>query len=99
MFKSSVKTLHRRPLKRFTSYCLPLTVTFIMAYCLCLAFNPFVSNAKAAARSTWYVSKNGNNADGLSWATAWNELNQINWSVVQPGETIQVDGGSQSMTY
>src|SRR5581483_11813178 len=47
----------------------------------------------------YYVSKNGNSSDGKSWATAWNELARINWSVVQPGDTILLDGGAQSMTY
>jgi hypothetical protein len=42
----------------------------------------------------YYVSKNGTNADGLSWATAWNELNQINWSIILPGDTIVIDGGT-----
>ncbi len=46
-----------------------------------------------------YVSKNGNNANGQSWQTAWNELNQINWNVVKPGDTIVLDGGSIEMTY
>src|SRR5437762_261198 len=36
----------------------------------------------------YHISKNDNNGDGLSWATAWNELDQINWSVIQPGDTI-----------
>ena len=36
----------------------------------------------------WY------NADGRSWATAWNELNQVKWNVIQPGDTILVDGGT-----
>ncbi len=53
----------------------------------------------AGTGNTYYVSKNGSNADGKSWQTAWNELNQINWSVIQPGDTILLDGGSTSMTY
>src|SRR5688572_9493039 len=52
-----------------------------------------------AAPTTYYVSKNGSNADGLSWASAWNELSQINWTAVQPGDTILVDGGSSFMEY
>ena len=52
-----------------------------------------------AAGSTYYVSRSGNNADGRSWSAAWNELDQINWSVVQPGDTIFVDGGSSQMVY
>lgn len=47
---------------------------------------------------TYYVSRLGNNADGLSWATAWNELSRINWSVVQPGDTILIDGGTYAST-
>ena len=47
----------------------------------------------------YYVSKNGNNSDGLSWATAWNELNQINWAVIQPGNIIYLDGGASQMQY
>src|SRR5262245_44051850 len=57
------------------------------------------STALATTGTTYYVSKNGNNADGRSWATAWNELNQINWGVVQPGDTILLDGGSSQMIY
>src|SRR6266566_3290310 len=47
----------------------------------------------------YYVSKNGNNGDGLSWQTAWDELNQINWSRIQPGDTILLDGSSTQMVY
>jgi hypothetical protein len=50
--------------------------------------------ARVSAARTFYVSRNGNNADGLSWATAWNELSRINWSTVAAGDTILVDGGS-----
>lgn len=47
----------------------------------------------------YYVSKNGNNQDGRSWATAWNELDQINWAVIHAGQTIYLDGGSSEMVY
>jgi len=47
--------------------------------------------------SAWYVSKSAPaGGDGKSWATAWNELNAINWSVVQSGGTIYLDGGATS---
>ncbi len=52
-----------------------------------------------ASGNTYYVSKNGSNSDGLSWATAWNELDQINWSEIQPGDTVTIDGGSAGMAY
>ena len=41
----------------------------------------------------FYVSKAGNNTDGRSWDTAWNELDQIQWEAVRPGDTIVIDGG------
>jgi len=47
----------------------------------------------SASGNLFYISKNGSNADGLSWATAWNDLNQIKWSIVNPGDTIVIDGG------
>ena len=54
---------------------------------------------KAATGVTYYVSKTGSNADGKTWATAWNELSKINWSVVQPGDTVLLDGGATEMVY
>lgn len=45
--------------------------------------------------TTFYVSRTGSNADGKSWASAWNELDQINWAAIQPGDTITLDGGAQ----
>src|SRR5689334_9184594 len=53
----------------------------------------------ATPGSVYYVSKNGNNADGKSWATAWDEFNKINWSGIRPGDTILLDGGSSHMVY
>lgn len=93
------KILYTSSLRRAPLYYLPITFALISVYLLCLAFNPFIPGAEASNGTTYYVSKNGNNANGLSWATAWNELASIDWSVVQPGDTILVDGGSQSMTY
>lgn len=63
-----------------------------MRYWLGLLILLFVPNLAAA--STYYVSKNGSNAAGTSWSTAWNELSNINWGVVNPGDTIYIDGGS-----
>ncbi len=47
----------------------------------------------------FYVSKAGSNADGTSWATAWNELDRIDWNIVQPGDTVLLDGGTTKMVY
>lgn len=48
---------------------------------------------------TYYVSRTGSNADGTSWVTAWDELDQIDWDVIEPGDTIQLDGGLTEMVY
>jgi parallel beta-helix repeat protein len=47
----------------------------------------------------YFVSTTGNNADGRSWGTAWNGLNQVNWSIIQPGDTIYISGGPTGATY
>jgi hypothetical protein len=57
------------------------------------------NDVKAAGGTTWYVSKSGNNTNGLSWDTAWNELNRIRWSEIRPGDTILLDGGPSQMIY
>jgi hypothetical protein len=59
----------------------------------------FFATVIQANAATFYVSKSGNNQNGQSWGSAWNELNQINWSAVNPGDTIFLDGGASSMTY
>lgn len=48
---------------------------------------------------TFYVSKFGNNGGGTSWETAWNELDQIDWSRLEPGNTVVLDGGTAQMVY
>jgi hypothetical protein len=47
-----------------------------------------------ASGPKWYVSKSGSNLDGRSPATAWNELSQIGWASIQPGDTILVAPGT-----
>ncbi|MFK7803246.1 MAG: hypothetical protein AB8G95_16550 [Anaerolineae bacterium] len=50
---------------------------------------------------TFFFSKYGDNQGGESWGNAWNELDQINWLSLIPGDTIFVDGGELggSMVY
>lgn len=54
---------------------------------------PYTSIAAPTSVSAFYVSKTGNNTDGKSWNTAWNELNQIQWERVNPGNLIIIEGG------
>lgn len=49
--------------------------------------------------TTYHVSRTGSNAGGSSWAEAWNELDQIDWDAIQPGDTILVDGGPTECSY
>lgn len=53
--------------------------------------------------ATYYVSKSGNNTDGKTWKTAFNELDQIKWQTISRSFVrkirIEIDGGAQSMTY
>lgn len=53
----------------------------------------------ASGPDTFYVSRLGSNGDGLSWDTAWSDLDQINWQSIQPGNTILLDGGADEMVY
>lgn len=69
--------------------------SFVLSY---LIFSSPVQ-AQAYSGTTYYVSKNGSNTTGLSWSGAWNELSQIAWSRIHPGDTILLDGGASSMTY
>lgn len=50
---------------------------------------------------TYYVSRNGSNGDGRSWATAWSEMDQIQWSQisVQRHDRLIIDGGARRMIY
>lgn len=54
---------------------------------------------------TYYVSKNGNNTDGRTWATAWNEMDQIKWSQINTtnnyygADRLVIDGGARRMVY
>lgn len=51
------------------------------------------------AGPTFYVSRNGSNADGRSWTSAWNELDQVDWRQLARGSTLLLDGGPAEMTY
>lgn len=48
--------------------------------------------------ANFFVSKNGNNTTGTSWANAWTDFNSIAWGSVTAGSIIEVDGGSSRAT-
>lgn len=41
----------------------------------------------------WFVSRSGNNSDGKTWATAWNEMDQIDWGTVNQNDSILLAEG------
>lgn len=51
------------------------------------------SGTGGGGANTFYVDLTGNNADGLTLATAWNELDQIGWGSVAAGDTIECSVG------
>lgn len=52
-----------------------------------------IEDAQGPEGVFFYISRSGNNTDGKSWDTAWNELDQIQWEEVKPGDTIVIAGG------
>ena len=50
--------------------------------------------------TNYYVDKDatGNN-NGTNWLDAWESFASINWSLIQPGDSIYVSGGTTSKTY
>ena len=48
----------------------------------------------------WYVDKTlASSGNGQSWATAWKNFSNINWSSIQPGDIINISGGTDSTVY
>ncbi|MEM7130730.1 MAG: hypothetical protein AAF702_30675 [Chloroflexota bacterium] len=57
------------------------------------------AEALVAEAEVFYVSLRGNNQGGRSWENAWNELSEIQWNQIGPGDTILIDGGLERMIY
>jgi hypothetical protein len=61
----------------------------------------FGLSASAAKANAYYVSPNGNNTDGLTYQTAFNELDQIKWNSLNytGGLDLIIDGGTNGLVY
>ena len=47
-----------------------------------------------------YVDKNASGSNnGSSWSNAWESFGAINWSNVNPGDTVWISGGTDSIVY
>lgn len=52
------------------------------------------------AGNLWYVDNAvATSGNGQSWGTAWKNFNNIQWSSIQPGDTIYISGGTTSKVY
>jgi hypothetical protein len=60
---------------------------------------PLINQDALAANH--YIDKDvaGGSGNGSSWQNAWNSIQKINWSIIGPGDTIFLSGGTSSKTY
>jgi len=68
------------------------TIIYTIAFVVVLSYSLSAQNIR-------YVSPNGNNANGQTWATAWNSFGSIVWSQLTPGSYLYIDGGTDSLVY
>ncbi|MEP0859803.1 MAG: discoidin domain-containing protein [Ignavibacterium sp.] len=48
----------------------------------------------------WYVDKRATSLNnGTSWTNAWSSFSTINWANIQPGDTLFISGGTDSIVY
>jgi len=79
----------------------PLGVRGLYSLACALATATVISllcQAQVSARNL-YVSPSGDGTAGDTWAHAWKDPAQIDWTQVVSGDVIQVDGGTAGITY
>ena len=60
-----------------------------------LIFSAAGALSAAQAPQNWYVLKSATGSNnGTSWTNAWKEMNQINWSSINCGDTVWLGGGT-----
>lgn len=57
-----------------------------------------ICQSEASARA-FYVSPQGDGTTGQDWAKAWQDPAKIDWTQVNPGDQIVLDGGPSGITY
>ncbi len=80
-------------MKKFTQ----IRVMFILI--LLISFFSSISFSQNQPRA-WYVFKNATGSNnGTSWTNAWTSFSAIQWSSIQPGDTLFISGGTDSVVY
>lgn len=65
-----------------------------------LTLTLFLTLSHSLYSTDWYVNKAvSSSGNGQSWATAWKNFSNINWALVQPGDIINISGGTDSTVY
>jgi hypothetical protein len=62
-------------------------------------FSIFICFSTSFAASYYVDSEASGSHNGRSWSNAWKSFSGIDWSVIKPGDTIFISGGSGSRTY
>ncbi|MBK9770349.1 MAG: hypothetical protein IPP57_05905 [Candidatus Obscuribacter sp.] len=65
---------------------------------ICALSTGIALNTAASAKNL-YISPSGSGTDGASWSSAWQDPAKIDWSKVQAGDQIILDGGTSGITY
>ncbi|MBS2009174.1 MAG: hypothetical protein JST01_19125 [Cyanobacteria bacterium SZAS TMP-1] len=78
-------------------YPMPFGVRGLLSLASALAVT-LVCQAQVSARNL-FVSPSGDGSAGDSWAHAWKDPSQIDWTQVVAGDQLLVDGGTSGITY
>lgn len=79
--------------------CVPVAVRGVYA-ALVVTCAAMVFSATSAFATNWYVSASvASSGNGQSWATAWKNTSNIQWSSISAGDTIYLDGGAAGLSY
>lgn len=78
-----------------------LRTHFLKAAIVSMSFVTLLFGASAKSYgAAYYVDNAANGANnGHAWNDAWESFADINWSNINPGDTIYISGGSTSKTY